>query len=281
MGNVIADNDEVNKDSSTVQNDKSQVNNLSYFGLSKHLLAEINLVVHDSKAKTDTIDYSNPIRAIIVDASSSIESQWQTPFENSNPDHKLPALTAGLQSGNLAESVATAFTSNETVNDIASQALKVVDMIDPVTSKLKDAVNELVGHTNLTKVNSEQIYLSTANRQINVTLQFLAFKDAEKEVEQQIMLLEQRASPQYLAPEGFIANLSKDGLGALFPSLIPPFVSLTMFGKTYYPLVINSVSAPLKSVHDEDGNRISVTVDVSLSTKTAIDATDIANIYGM
>ena len=282
MGNVIADNDEVNKvNTQEKANQVQQEENLAYSGLSKHLLAEFNLVNYDPKTKTTTIDYSNPIKAILVDGSSSIESQWQTPFENSNPDHKLPALTAGLQDGKLIESVVTAFTSNETVNDFAKEALKVVDMIDPVTGTLKKAIEDMVGHTNLTKVNSQQIYLSTANRQFTVTIQFLAFKDARKEVELPLMLLEQRASPQVLAEDGFVVNILTQGLGALFPSIIPPFVSLTTCGKTFYPLVINSVSAPIKTALDENGNRVAVTVEVVLSTRTAQDATDIANIYGL
>ena len=44
-----------------------------------------------------------PIYFLFVDGDMSIESQWQTPFESSNPENKLPSLMAGLQSGTLAD----------------------------------------------------------------------------------------------------------------------------------------------------------------------------------
>ena len=46
-----------------------------------------------------------PIYFLFVDGDMSIESQWQTPFESSNPENKLPSLMAGLQSGTLVEAL--------------------------------------------------------------------------------------------------------------------------------------------------------------------------------
>ena len=250
-------------------------------GVSEHLIARINYLTYNPETKESTIDENNVVKAFIIDITSSIESQWQTPFDNSNPDHKLPTLMANIQSGQALSAIASGFTGNETFDSIAKELVGVVDMLDPITGKLKEGLSDLVGHTNLNKVNSELIYLSTQNRQFNVTLQFQAWKDAVSEVERQIMLLEQRVSPAYLAPDAVLVNLSNNGFKGLFPSLVPPFVSLTAYGKRYYPLVIMSVSPQIKTPIDKDGNRLAVTVDVTLQTRTAQDATDIQKIYGL
>lgn len=280
MGDMVADNKAENEKKPSVDTPKP-VDNLAYRGFSKHLMARINFVTRNVETKQLTIEEANPIVALLVDASSSVESQWQTPFENSNPEHKLPTLMASLQSGQAVTALATSMTSNETFNSLAQEAVKVVDMLDPVTNKLKEGIEKLVGHTNLSKVNSELIFLSTTNRQITATLLFLAFSDALEEVERQIMLLEQRASPQYLSDDGLLVNFAKDGMAGLFSGIVPPFVSFKTHNKTFLPLVINSVSAPIKAPIDENGNKLAIAVEVQFSTRTALDATDIQNIYGI
>ena len=261
MGDMLADNKAVNTPTAPTDTPTVQENKM-FNGVSEHLIARINYLTYNPETKESTIDENNVVKAFIIDITSSIESQWQTPFDNSNPDHKLPTLMANIDS-------------------IAKELVGVVDMLDPITGKLKEGLSDLVGHTNLNKVNSELIYLSTQNRQFNVTLQFQAWKDAVSEVERQIMLLEQRVSPAYLAPDAVLVNLSNNGFKGLFPSLVPPFVSLTAYGKRYYPLVIMSVSPQIKTPIDKDGNRLAVTVDVTLQTRTAQDATDIQKIYGL
>ena len=72
--------------------------------VSKHKFAEFNLCKmernEDTKEPFFSYDTSQPtIRAFLTDGDISFESQWQTPFENSNPELKMPLL--GLQSQQL------------------------------------------------------------------------------------------------------------------------------------------------------------------------------------
>ncbi|MFX6850065.1 hypothetical protein ABTH27_19845, partial [Acinetobacter baumannii] len=127
------------------------------------------------------------IRALLTDGDKSIESQWQTPFENSNPELKMPMLMAGLQSGQLSQ-VAEQMQSNP---------------IAQVLSKLgvQDAMQSVEGRTNLTKVNTTQVFLSTSSVRLNLSIFFLAFSDAKTEVEDRIMQLEAWSLPVSLSSD--------------------------------------------------------------------------------
>lgn len=248
--------------------------------LSEHKLAKICLVNMSDDNKSWTLEPESEIVALLAEGNKTLDIQWQTPFENSNPEHKLPTLMAGLQTGQITASVAGTISGNETFDNLAKEAVNLVEMIDPVTGKMKEALKDLKGRSNLTKINTEKVFLSSSGHQISITLQFLAFSDAKEEVERQIMRLESYSVPRYLAESGLVENVSKDGLKGLFASLIPRYVSLTTHGKTYAPLVIESISAPIVAPADEDGNRLSISVDMTLSSRTSIDATDIAKLYG-
>jgi hypothetical protein len=56
-------------------------------------------------------------------------------------------------------------------------------------------------------------------------------------------------------------------------------LSLTTHGKTFLPFILQSVSAPIVAPIDEDGNRLSLTVNLSLISRTAWDAQDVRNLY--
>ena len=67
--------------------------------VSKHKFAEFNLCTMERDAETKepifSYDLSQPtIRAFLTDGDISFESQWQTPFENSNPELKMPMMMA-------------------------------------------------------------------------------------------------------------------------------------------------------------------------------------------
>ncbi|EOE0034900.1 hypothetical protein ACKFVB_003673, partial [Acinetobacter baumannii] len=57
-----------------------------YRSISKHKYAEFSLCDKEG----NSIASSPVIRALLTDGDKSIESQWQTPFENSNPELKMP-----------------------------------------------------------------------------------------------------------------------------------------------------------------------------------------------
>ncbi|OOS55247.1 hypothetical protein B9X63_06845 [Acinetobacter baumannii] len=237
-----------------------------YGSISKHKYAEFSLCDKEG----NPIAGSPVIRALLTDGDKSIESQWQTPFENSNPELKMPMLMAGLQSGQLSQ-VAEQMQSNP---------------IAQVLSKLgvQDAMQSVEGRTNLTKVNTTQVFLSTSSVRLNLSIFFLAFSDAKTEVEDRIMQLEAWSLPVSLSSDSTLQNVVNDSnstLEGLFSGVIPPFVSLTTHGKTYKPFIIESVSAPIVAPIDEKGNRLSLAVNISLLSRTAWDSKDIYSLYGV
>lgn len=65
----------------------------------------------------------------------------------------------------------------------------------------------------------------------------------------------------------------------LFSGLIPPYITVTTHGKTYMPFILQSVSALIVAPIDKEGNRLSLTVNLSLISRAAWDAKDVRNLY--
>lgn len=193
-----------------------------------------------------------PIYFLFVDGDMSIESQWQTPFESSNPENKLPSLMAGLQSGTFSDAF---------VGITKSLGL------DKLGESGAEMMSGLEGKSNFTKVNSTQIYLSSAPTRMSLNLALLAYKDAKLEVEQPLLKLQQLAMPKILGD-----SLVQEG--EFFSSTIPPFVAITFANKTYKPFIVESVSAPIGGATDAMGNRLSATISVTVASRTAMDARD-------
>lgn len=207
------------------------------------------------------------VKGLFVDGSKSFESQWQTPFESYNPEHKLPTLMATLQSGGLVDSVSRIMGTPEDGS---------------VRGELTQQMEQLIGKTSLTKVNTQQIFLSTQSVRANLTLFFIAMHNALTEVEHQIGLLEQWTLPQHLYDRSVVESfLTEPSLASIFPSDIPSFVAITIHGKTYKPFIIDNVSEPIKAPIDKNGNRLSLTVELSIMSRMAWDSRDVANFYGM
>lgn len=259
--------------------------------VSKHKFAEFNLCKMERNEDTQepffSYDTSQPtIRAFLTDGDISFESQWQTPFENSNPELKMPILIAGLQTGEMAASI------GQMAGNLGNSwgPVKVAaDAIGSMVSPISNFVESVQGKTNLNKVNTTQVFLSTASVHLNLSIFFIALKDARKEVEEKLMRLQSWAVPQYLSSRTVLADVAKavnDSGGdwkaapqGLFSGLIPPYITVTTHGKTYMPFILQSVSAPIVAPIDKEGNRLSLTVNLSLISRTAWDAQDVRNLY--
>lgn len=247
--------------------------------VSKHKFAEFNIctVSRDENGNQRVeVDSSQPtIRAFLTDGDKTMESQWQTPFENSNPELKMPMLMAGLQNGQAVVSLGAA--AGAAMGGLPDEAVSaIVSAAQPVAEWAKS----VEGKTNLNKVNTTQVFLSTASVRLNLSLFFIALWDAKLEVENKIMRLESWAVPAQLSQGTLLTDVLSEGAEGLFSGIIPPYVSLTTHGKTYWPFIIESVSAPIVTPIDEHGNRLSLAVNISMMSRAAWDAQDVRNLYG-
>lgn len=244
--------------------------------VSKHKFAEFNICTvsrDENNNEVITVDSNQPtVRAFLVDGDKTMESQWQTPFENSNPELKMPMLMAGLQTGQTMISMGAAAPAilGETALAVTKSAMQPI----------ADFVKSVQGHTNLNKVNTTQVFLSTASVRLNLSLFFIALSDAKIEVEEKIMRLESWAVPAKLSQGTVLTDVIEQGVAGLFSGIIPPYISLTTHGKTYWPFIIESVSAPIVTPIDEHGNRLNLAVNLSLMSRTAWDAEDVRKLYG-
>ncbi|MNG71718.1 hypothetical protein D3C78_184970 [compost metagenome] len=247
--------------------------------VSKHKFAEFNICTtsfDENNNEVIAIDTNKPtIRAFLVDGDKSMESQWQTPFENSNPELKMPMLVAGLQTGQTLDAMGRM--ADTAQNTILGGAVKAARELLSPFSQFAESVK---GKTNLNKVNTTQVFLSSASVRLNLSLFFIALSDARIEVEEKIMQLESWTVPQFLSDQSVLTDVIEQGSAGLFSGIIPPYISLTTHGKTYWPFILESVSAPIVTPIDTHGNRLNLAVNLSLMSRTAWDAEDVRKLYG-
>ncbi|WP_227556643.1 hypothetical protein, partial [Acinetobacter nosocomialis] len=187
---------------------------------------------------------------------------WQSPFEGAGAESKAPALMSMLQSG-------------------AFQPL--IDSIGGKTKEvLQNTVDEARGRTGITKLNSTQVFSGMPPMKIQGNLILRAWENPVKEVENPLDTLMKWSLPYFLAPEGtllsnavnFAQGNGKTLIETIMPSEAPPMVALTYKGRTYGPLVIESINLPIGSPVDVNGNFTNMLIPVTFSTLTAIDGND-------
>jgi len=265
-------------------------------GLNPHLIARIRRVTEGNieggqGKQTYNVDTTQPfVEGLFEDADFTIESQYSTPFEASNPESRLPNLMGMIQSGQASAALYNVFAMAgdptgmagalaESVGDVASAVGEVTGISDAASSAFGEAdtaLRGLMGRSNFTKLNSRQIYTSSNSVRISGSLVFHAWADAKAEVEDAIELLQSWASPIELSDQSLFVSTLESGISkGLFPSLIPPLVQLRYGGKTYNPMVIENVSAPITAPMNKQGNRILVRVQITLLSLMAWDSNDI------
>ena len=259
-------------------------------GLNKNLVVKIRPVVEGNfeggqGQQTYSIDTSQPtVESIFEDADFSIESQYSTPFESSNPEGRLPNLMGMIQSGQINAAYYSLFALSNDPTGVGATFAQGVSMAANVTgvgdmlSESEDKLQGLLGRSNFTKLNSRQIFTSSNSVRITGTLFFQAWANAKVEVEDALQQLQVWSSAAELSSQSLLVGGIKDGFSeAMFPSIIPPLVQLQYGGKTYSPMVIESVSAPITAPMTKDGDRIAVRVQVVFLSLTAWDAQNIIN----
>ena len=253
-------------------------------GLSKHLIAKIYPV--KKKEGSGEYVYSDAdvmVAAPLTDGNIDITLNWQSAFENYGTDAKYSTVSQMLQSGQ-AEVMLNLFSQflPKDKAGVIGDALR--EASEKAKSLAKD-VSQLTGKTGITKLNSLQVFSGLPPIKIPITMYFRAWADPKKEVENPINQLFSWALPQKLADsvgENLVKNAKEQGfnLALLFPSDIPRFVALEYGGRTYNPLVIESIGHPLVLPRSKDGAMLSASVQLTLATLTAWGKDDYARSLG-
>ena len=246
-------------------------------GLSDNLIASFYEVERDKQAE-DAANRNGGMRpqiwkkkadsetvlAPLTDIELSADLKWESPFDSANPENKAPTALAALQSGLLM--------------DFAQATLPNGGIKDSVQSGLSD----FQGRTGVTKLNSTQVFLGLNPLKISCTAHFRAWREAFEEVEKPLNQLMSWALPEELSRDGsIVARLADDknrsAAEFLLPSKAPSVLSLTYKGRTYSPLVIESIGMPLSSPINSKGHFVQMSVQMTLTTLNAIDRNDWAN----
>lgn len=264
----------------------------SDMGLNKNLIVKIRPVVEGNfeggqGQQTYNVDPAAPIvESLFEDAEFTIESQYSTPFESSNPEGRMPNLMGMIQSGQVSAAYYSFFAAvndptgfTGAVGDIGAAVGEATGIsASGVLEAAEGELQGLLGRSNFTKLNSRQIFTSSNSVRISGSLVFQAWSNAKTEVEDAIEQLQKWASAAKLSAESLIVGGIKNGFSeSMFPSIIPPLIQLQYGGKTYSPMVIESVSAPITAPMNKEGSRIAVKAQITFLSLTAWDAQNITN----
>ncbi|APQ14660.1 hypothetical protein BJP27_24105 (plasmid) [Pseudomonas oryzihabitans] len=212
----------------------------------------------------------------ISDDNMELGFNWQSPFENSGPESKVPSIMAMLQSGQAAM----------VINALqASGVLGTSDDLNRIADNAQQAVKDLEGRTGITKLNSRQVFSGMPPVKVNFTLHLRAMRDSQSELRDLYERLMSWSLPQQLAKDSFLTGIVRETgdlpgmLRALFPSKAPQLVSLYYGRLAMPPMVVEHVSHPLSAPMARDGNWIYLPVQVQLATLTAMDRQDLAFLF--
>ncbi len=236
-------------------------------GLSPHLLAHFFEVDNDNGVwkRTDKTDPATVV-APLTEASMEMALNWQSPFEQAGPETKAPALLAMLQSGALQPIIDATAIGGTAADGAAAQ------------KKSGDFLKQFEGRTGITLLNSTQVFSGMAPVKFQVVAVFRAWSDPVKEVEEPVAKLMEWALPAELSKDGSVlARLAKTAKGeigyveALMPSRAPIRIAMKYKGRTYFPLVIESIGQPLNAPIDRNGRFVEQLIPMTLCTLTALD----------
>lgn len=227
-------------------------------GLSPHLIASFFVVkrsVVNNRARWDRDDSKAEVRAAITDGNVETTLNWQSPFENMGPDQKLSTFSALIQADGFSSWISqlkALFPNSDTVDSLQAKA------------------SSLEGRSNLTKLNSTQVFTGMPPLKISVTAHFRAFSDAATEVRDPMNQLMEWAVPRSIAPD--IISDPK-----LFPSEVPETLGMKFADMLFAPIVIESIPFPLTGPRDENGVLTHASMALQLASLTAWDKDDWIN----
>lgn len=259
-------------------------------GINPYLVMSIHVGNYKNTGieEVDKINDTNFVRCLVEDMEFSVEGQYSTPFQQSDPQQQLPTILAMMQSGTLVDIAGTLGIGAEEVQ------VESPELEEGVVDKALNHVKGLMHKTSFSKINSTQIYGSSTSIRLSGTILLVAWDDAAQ-VEKALQLLQSWASPSHLSEDSSMVSSMQGiqegyeqygALGAtvgaldgLFHSVMPPIVSIFYGGKSYNEFYIESVSAPLSAPMNAKGERIAVKVQISFISRKAWDRSDITNLY--
>ncbi len=205
------------------------------------------------------------VHSPITDGSMEQSQNWNSPFENAGVDGKLSSFSSMLQSGGFL-AIVNALQQTTSKDGAFGKALGV----------LGTELQGLVGATSVTKLNSTQVFTGSPPLKLTFTAHFRAIRDAASEVGQPLDMLTAWALPRKLAPEGTLLNVAQGGgaVRSVFASDAPPIVAMQYADMLFMPMVIEHITRPLTMPRDKDGRGIGTSVQVTLSSLTALDKAD-------
>ncbi len=237
-------------------------------GLNPSLVASIYAVTPQGEPDPkDAVEVRGPI----TDGAVELTANWQSPFEQSGLEPRLPFVTGLIQSGALESYVLAIYGKpNKDDNRIGSR----------IARETIDFSRNAQGSSGMTKLNSTQVFTGAAPVKLPLTMHFRAFDDPDAEVQAPLNKLAQWTLARELAPNGGLAQAvisAREGgsfLKVLLPSKAPQMVGLRFGGYTFAPLVLESVAHPLTVPRSSAGTALHVAVTLNLSSLSALDAAD-------
>jgi hypothetical protein len=197
------------------------------------------------------------VRAPLTDGNIEAVMNWQSPFENVGPDQKFSSFSALLQAGGFASLISEL------------QRLFPTGSLDSVS----DTAKKLEGRSNMTKLNSTQVFNGMAPVRVPVTAHFRAFMDADAEVRAPMDQLMEWALPQEIAQDGPLAKAVGGNL-SIFPSRVPQIIGMKYADMLIAPIVIETMPYPLTGPRDARGRLTHAALPLQLATLTALDRKD-------
>lgn len=242
-----------------------QVLGSKWDGLSPHLLASFFMVENKDGAWSRSQSDLATVVAPLTEASLEMALNWQSPFEAAGPETKAPALMAMLSSGALQPVVEAVLGGKDSTPGGAQQ-------------KSNEFLQQFEGRTGITRLNSTQVFAGMPPIKIQVNALFRAWDDPAREVETPVEKLIQWALPASLSKDGSVlargvqtAKGDMSYIEALMPSLSPVRIGMTYKGRTYSPMVIESIGKPLDAPVDRNGRHVELVIPMTLCSLTALD----------
>jgi hypothetical protein len=253
-------------------------------GLSPHLIARFYAVKELRDSNTGRVRWVKEpgvktVAAPLTDtASLEITLNWQSPFEHAGLESKAPTMMAMLQSGALQPLIDEV----KSVGDSFASFVGAGGKEDEEAKQRSDGfLSKFVGRAGITKLNSTQVFNGMPPLKFTVTALFRAWEDAQSEVEAPFDQLMQWALPVKLAEDGTMMQSALNTIQgkntyieALMPSAAPTKIFMDYKGRTYGPLVIESVGVPINSAITADAKYAEMAVPLTICSLTAIDRKD-------